>query len=394
MSLIRNLFLSSICFAAAGPNTLQAMENVMLSGVPDYTWYAGCFGTATGNLMGYWDRNGFTNFYDGPVNGGLAPLDSNSDHVEIRQMWASTAHMNDYWTSKVNDSSYESTLGDPYALEHRPEHQPDCIGDFIGLSQNKWTDLDGECAGNIDAFSYNFWDKSGGKRVNFAPQRVNGVPMKDIQSGLRAWTQFKGGDAEVFSQLVDFNPETPGGAGFSFADLKAEIAAGYPVLLYLQTPGQMYRSINGMARANPEIHGILAYGYVETDDGQQLVRFKNSWGSSGDFSFGPWNTELWFNFLDIKVRGVIGYHPNPKLKSIQPENGQVRLQWDGAASQIIDLEGGQTLAASWFVVEKSNDLSGAFTPVSDPVAEHEVLVPDSGDKAVFYRVKAVTRPVF
>jgi len=413
MSLIRKLILAVACACAAGLCVPKAhgVENVMLSEVPDYTWYAGCFGTASGNLMGYWDRNGFPDFYTGPSNGGLAPLNSNGANAGIRSLWASKAgfdgrpadkpgHTDDYWTylNDENSYSYESTEPDPYVLAGRPEHEPDCTGDFMGLSQDKWTDLDGECRGNIDAFSFNFWDKTGLKRMNFTPAAQNNVPMRDIQSGLKAWTKYKGFDADVFSQFVDFNPETPVRTGFTFDDLKAEIDSGYPVLLYLQTPGQYYRDTPpvgtwpGMTHANPEMHGMLAYGYLVTDDGQRLVRFKNSWGSSGDNTFGAWTTDLWFLFLDLKVRGVIGYHPKPKINGITRGNGQLRIQWTGAASKLFDFTTGSADPVSWFVVEKATSVDGQYTEASAAVSDHETLVPDTGEARVFFRVKAVSRP--
>jgi hypothetical protein len=67
-------------------------EDVAITGMPDYDWYAGCFGTASGNVMGYWDRNGFPNLYTGPTGNGVAPLNSfGSFNQGIRSMWASKA---------------------------------------------------------------------------------------------------------------------------------------------------------------------------------------------------------------------------------------------------------------------------------------------------------------
>src|SRR3954464_10311719 len=66
-----------------------ADQNVTIEGLPDYNWYAGCFGTATGNLMGYWDRNGLPDFYTGPTGNGVAPLNSFGLNQGIRSMWAS-----------------------------------------------------------------------------------------------------------------------------------------------------------------------------------------------------------------------------------------------------------------------------------------------------------------
>ena len=69
--------------------SLRADSDVYLLEVPDYSWYAGCFGTATGNLMGYWDRHGLPDFYTGFAGGGLAPLrDATIDDQRIRSMWA------------------------------------------------------------------------------------------------------------------------------------------------------------------------------------------------------------------------------------------------------------------------------------------------------------------
>jgi hypothetical protein len=79
----------------------------------------------------------------------------------------------------------------------------------MGASQKKWTDLDGECAGNIDAYAFNFWEKSGAMRVNFTPPPLQGLPVRDVQSGLREWAKYRGYAANVSSQLVEFNPNVP-----------------------------------------------------------------------------------------------------------------------------------------------------------------------------------------
>ncbi len=72
--------LALICWALF---TSQGAVNVYLTEVPDYEWWAGCFGTATGNLMGYWDRHGFPDFYTGPTAGGVAPLTSGGANAGI-----------------------------------------------------------------------------------------------------------------------------------------------------------------------------------------------------------------------------------------------------------------------------------------------------------------------
>src|SRR5688572_179370 len=119
--------------AFLGASTASAAVNVSLSGVPDYSWHAGCFGTAAGNLIGYWDRHGFPNMYAGPTAGGVAPLNSVGANVGIRSLWASQAgfdgrpanqpgHIDDYWAFFGITQSYESTAPDPYVTLGRAEH--------------------------------------------------------------------------------------------------------------------------------------------------------------------------------------------------------------------------------------------------------------------------------
>ena len=367
--------------AALGIAVLPARSDsdVYLLGVPDYYWYAGCFGTATGNLMGYWDRHGLTEFYGTATNDLVAPL---FDDGVINQMWASTAHMADYYVG------YESTASDPYVTQGRPEHQPNCIGDFIGLSQKKWADMAGECDGNIDAYSFVYWDTNGNRRINYVPSSAAGSPARDIQSGLREWTKWRGYDAEVFTQLSDFNPQTPAGRGFTFEDLKAEINAGYPVMAFLQPPNQSYRALTGMPRANPAIHGVLIYGYEEYPEfGSKVAHVKTSWGT------GPtrqgWTSAQWLN-TGLSVRGIIGFRPKPRVRSISRAPGSITLKWDGPSSEVFDALAGSTTLVHRYQVERATVLSSTksnWLPVGDPTTELAATFSDCCGDSAFYRVK-------
>ncbi|MBI4663714.1 MAG: hypothetical protein HY735_33350 [Verrucomicrobia bacterium] len=367
---------------------IHAASNVYLIEVPDYDWHMGCFGTATGNLIGFWDRHGFPEFYSGPTGSGVAPLNAFGSNSGIHALWASEAgvdgrpsdkpgHVEDYFFS------YGSTELDPHVLAGRAEHEPDCIGDFIGLSQNKWKNLNGECDGNIDAYSFVYWDSSGERRVNFTPGVEAGWPARDIQSGLRAWTQYRGYDADVFTQLSDFNPEVPAGRGFSFQALKAEIDAGYPVLLFLQDYSSKSRSFAGMDRGNPLIHGMLAYGYYESDDGKQFVRHRSSY-ASGDNLFGVWaRGTIWHSILPL--RGVIGYHPLPRIKEIVHEAGELTIRWDGPDTELYDVDTGVKTKLHWYVVEKATSLTERdFAPITQATTDHSATfsIPE-GERAYF-----------
>ncbi len=375
-----------------------ALESVHIADVPDYEWDYGCFGTATGNLFGFWDRNGFPDFYTGPTSGGVAPLDSrrSAGHAGIRSLWASASgvdgrpsnrpgHVDDYYVA------YESVAEDPYVTAGRAEHTADCIGDFIGLNQKKWTDLNGECRGNIDGYSFVFWNGSGARR-DARPGFEPSIPKRsDMPSGLIDWTRFRGYDGEAFCQLADFNPVVTGGRGFTFENLKSEIDAGYPVLLYLQPTSQLSRTLGGQSRVNPDIHGMLAYGYLIEDDGTRFVRFRTSWGS-GDFVFAVWGPEPWtpLGILNFPLRGVVGYHPKPKIRSVSREGANLVLRWDASDANIVDDLTGDIRAAQLHVVEWADSPAATvWTAVSEPLKTRELRVPLPSMDRVFYRVRSV-----
>lgn len=401
---MKSLFLRALAGAVCGLSlgSARAETDVYLLGVPDYAWHAGCFGTACGNLMGYWDRQGLPNFYTGPTAGGLAPLSDRGTNVGIRAMWASKAgfdgrpadqpgHIDDYWGYYNSDASfsYESTAADPFQLAGRSEHAPDCVGDFIGVSQKKWTNMNNECDGNIDAYSFVYWDAKGDRRVNYQPTTPEGKPLADIQSGLRSWARFRGYAADVFTQLTDFNPTTAPNKGFTFEDLKAEIDAGYPVLLFLQPFTQYFRALTGMPRANPPIHGMLAYGYVTDVDGTQVVRYRTSWGS-GDNVFSAWNAASWQ--AGLPVRGVIGFHPRPKITGLSRSQGMVTIRWEGPSSQLYDAVSQTVTPVHRYVVERSLTLNPPdFVALNEdsPTTEHSLTVPDCCDTSAFFRVRLV-----
>ena len=205
----------------------RAELDVYLLDVPDYQWYGGCTGTGLGIIMGYWDRNGFPDFYTGPTADGFAPLTSSElTNYGIRALWTSKAgldgrpadqpgHYDDYWGPyDIYDShtGYEGTDRDPYLVAGRAEHTPDCIGDFIGLSQNKWTNMNNECDGNINSYAFVYWDHSGDKRINYVPppQGTNIVKGCSLRAG---WSGPNGvATARTFfhSSPISIRPCRPG----------------------------------------------------------------------------------------------------------------------------------------------------------------------------------------
>ncbi len=374
----------------------QAEENVYLADTPDYSWYAGCYGTSCGNLIAYWDRHGFPDFYTGPTAGGVAPLDDNGSNRSIRALWTSKAgrdgrpegqpgHEDDYWVK------FETSADDPYLTEGRPEHDPDCIGDFIGLSQKKWRNLGGECDGNIDGYSYIYWDSSGLRRDNFTPTEAAGEPAIDLQSGLRDWARFRGYAADTFTQLADFNSEIQGpGTGYSFEDVKAEIQAGYPLLAHMQSRNTPNREIGDMPRANPNLHAVMIYGYHVDAAGRQFARIRTSW-ASGDFKFEQWRDAKWLGDHMMPVRGVIGFHPLPQIIDSERTEDTITLRWVGPDAVIVDQITGARRKLHWYVVEKSTTLNAeTFEPISAPTTAREWTGPECCATDVFYRIRLIS----
>ena len=396
------LILLGLWLALSGSvSTARAAEaRVFLTEVPDYEWDDACFATASGNLMGFWDRHGLANLYTGPTANGVAPMNSYGSNAGIRSLWISKAgrdgrpaaqfgHRDDYYVG------YDTDADDPFRIAGRIEHTPDCIGDFMGLNQKKWINMDGECDGNIDGYVYNYWDKTGVRRWNFQPTPAAGKPGADLQSGLRLFAKYRGYDADTFSQLGDLNPEIKGpGKGFSYADLCAEIDAGYPVLIFLQSSSEKSRPVGSMPKANPEIHGMLAYGYYVDLDGTQRVHVRTSW-SSGDQSFYRWNEPNWVPWAPVQltIRGLIGFHPKPRILDFVRQGGQVTVRFEGPDAEVYDVLQGTTRRAHWYVLEAADSLQpGAFRAVSDPTTDREITVTASQNAATFYRLQMVPTP--
>jgi hypothetical protein len=216
-------------------------------------------------------------------------------------------------------------------------------------------------------------------RQNFEPQDSTGARIPDIPSGLRDWTRYRGYDADLVSQLSDTTPSLPAGRGFGLDDLKAEIDAGFPVLLILQHSFQTHRELPGNPRANPSVHAMVAYGYFG-----DRVRYRTSW-ASGDFNFSAWDNSLWQ--ADLPLRGIIGFRPKPKIVSMEREGGEFTIAWHGPQATVIDGDTGEELKPHRYVLERCSDFaSGEFSPVVVAGSEMSASIP-ADERQAFYRVR-------
>jgi hypothetical protein len=140
-----------------------------------------------------------------------------------------------------------------------------------------------------------------------------------------------------------------------------------------------------MSNANPPIHGMLAYGYEEKS-GVPAVFYQTSWAIGEERS--AWTADIWQAWMP--VRGVIGFHPRPKIRSVSRENGQITMTWDGPSAQLHDAIAGTTQTVHRYQLERASSLNpGSFTAVGSPTTDRTITVPETPGENSFYRVSLV-----
>jgi hypothetical protein len=184
------------------------------------------------------------------------------------------------------------------------------------------------------------------------------------------------------------NPNNSGTNGFTFEDIKAEINAGYPLMVFLQPVNQTSRPLPGMTRANPAIHGVLIYGYQEYPEfGAQLVYLQSSWGNSSIYPFQGWTSTPWLS-TGLSVRGVIGFRPKPRIRSISRSGNSITLIWDGPSSELFDNLAQTTTPVHRYQVQRSTTLSPAnWTDIGPPTTVLSSTFTDPGGSSAFYRIQ-------
>lgn len=204
---------------------------VVLNGVPTSTWTYGCSPTAAGMIFGYYDRNGYSNMYTGPANGGVAPLTDLGSTSLIASKKSvdgrtTNGHVDDYWIS------YGSSGPDPWETNNWEEHTWDSVADFLGTSQWKWDFIrrDGRKDYNLDGSTALWSYRSGAKLFDYIPPASYGLPQTSLSHGMRLFAEARSYIVlENYTQKID----ALYAEGFSFDDYIAEIDAGWPVMIQL-----------------------------------------------------------------------------------------------------------------------------------------------------------------
>ncbi len=255
--------------AAAGTNVLT---------VPAYPWVYGCSAVSGAMIAGYYDRNGYSNMYTGPTDGGVMPLSYRSSwgtwvDVPPSPSGSFTYYNNPLVASKngldgrtirgsIDDYwvQYFSAASDPYIGNWVQHAWGDAIGDFMQTSQSHYN---GSTAYGLgDAFTRfydNYSDASAPLTCDTIAYYVTLGYPPDGTLGRKLFYQSKGYTVtDCYNQYTDISSGSPIPGGFSFIQYKAEIDAGRPVMINLSG------------------HTIVGVGYGDPD----IVYLNDTWDSS------------------------------------------------------------------------------------------------------------------
>ncbi|MBN1121876.1 MAG: S8 family serine peptidase, partial [Anaerolineae bacterium] len=213
--------------STAGPNlspdddsdgvVMQAQAQI--SGVPAYTWYRGDGPTTAGMILGYWDGHGFADL----VSGSAA-----TQTAAVNAMMASTDHYDDY--ALPLDDEVSGILDDLSEPPPTDEHLDDSLADLMHTSQSYY-DL------------YYGWDW-----FNYQ------------DDGLRGYVNL------VAPQYTTTIENRYWGYNLSWADYTAEIDAGRPVQMLVDSDGDgtTDRFVVGIGYSDDS--GTQMYAAYNTED--------------------------------------------------------------------------------------------------------------------------------
>jgi hypothetical protein len=261
------------------PNSAKTIANV-----PAYDWSFGCTATSAAMISGYYDNMGFPNIYTGPTNNGVAPMDNSSwgrvtINGEVRSKCPLSAtmngmdgrttrgHVDDYWIKT------DSKADDPYITNGWTQHTyGDCTGDFMKTNQSAY--------GNADGGTTLYYYSNG--------TPYSGENDHDGAYGFQLFLESRGYSVNTrYTQLIyGYNSNT---SGFTFAQYKQEIDAGYPV--FIQVKG----------------HTMVGIGY---DDATSKIYLHDTWDySTHEMVWGG-------NYSGLQQWGVTVIHLDPVASSL------------------------------------------------------------------------------
>jgi hypothetical protein len=288
-------------------------DSVLLPEVPSFTWVFGSTAVSAAMIAGYYDRTSLPDVYTGPTNGGVVPLTdiqwgtwvdgagvsypnnplaASRNGVDGRTTRGS---IDDYWVEYLSDAP------DPYLTNGWTQHTwGDAIGDYLFTSQSAW--------GNGDGFTRIHAGTEPGAVFTCNQNEIFYDNEKDGTVGMRDFYLARGYDVGVcYFQFTD----NVYSIGFNLEQYKAEIDAGFPVMIHL----------NG--------HSLVGVGY---EPGTNTIYIHDAW------LIGTNTMEWGGSYQNMKMRGVSIVHP---AVGVVPENDQI-----ATPIQITNLPFEQTLDTS------------------------------------------------
>jgi len=262
---------------------------------PAFNWVFGCSSVSGAMIAGYYDRTGYPNMYTGPTNGGVMPLDNSSwptwtdsASVTYPNLPLAGSHMgvdgratkgsiDDYWVS------YDSAANDPYITGGWAQHVwSDAIGDYMKTSQSASSNADG----STSFYTYT----SSSDQLTCTDMESFSISDLDGTYGRKLFYEARGYTVtDCYNQKTD---NVIAGA-FSFAQYKAEIDAGHPVMI----------NVTG--------HTMAGVGY---DDATSTVYLHDTWDYLTHSM--PWGGS--YSGMTMQSVSIVNLAAAPAAQSSQP----------------------------------------------------------------------------
>ena len=218
---------------------------------------------------GFYDNGLFPDMYTGPTNGSVMPMDNSSwPDWHDGSVWrhqcplsathngldgrTTNGHVDDYWIS------YGSAGPDPWVGNWTEHTYGDCTGDY--MKTNQWISPATLCNTDGSTCFYNYTD---GSAFHWYDAVTHSVDHLSGMHGLKTFFESRGYAVSTCYNRYRLGydpdgagPNPPVTQGITFADYKAEIDAGRPVLIHV------------------EGHTMLGFGY---DDTGSTVYLHDTW---------------------------------------------------------------------------------------------------------------------
>jgi hypothetical protein len=275
--------------------SVQLDYEVVIAGVPAYSWKNGCGPTAAGMVIGYWDGHGF----DDLVAGDAATQTSG-----VNDMISSTDNYDDYcipidYFPNLRLDRSEPPFGD--------EHDDDCIADFMKTSQSYYQ-------------NYYGWSW-----------------FSDVGDALYRYVR-------LVDAHYDATVENVYWASLTWARFRSEIDAGQPVVFLVDTDAD-----------GSTDHFVTAIGYGEQYDTPMYACF-NTWDLNVHwYEFaGMRNGQPW-GIYGATTFMLVPRLPEADIKA-NSSNGPITISGSTNLSVTLQLNTGDHggVNADWWVLAKTS----------------------------------------